>query len=112
MWFIVIKNKFQNERSQKLINDCQDFEKYFENKLMIDNINETRRVSHRSLLVAIISLIIAIIPLIYNYIDNKKSTDDIDKMNNSIKKVNKEIQHNNDYLQEIIKLLQEKTNQK
>ena len=105
-------HKFQNERSQKLINDCQDFEKYFENKLMIDNINETRRVSHRSLLVAIISLIIAIIPLIYNYIDNKKSTGDIDKMNNSIKEVNKEIQHNNDYLQEIIKLLQEKTNQK
>lgn len=105
-------HKFQNERSQKLINDCQDFEKYFENKLMIDNINETRRVSHRSLFVAIISLIIAIIPLIYNYIDNKKSTGDIDKMNNSIKEVNKEIQHNNDYLQEIIKLLQEKTNQK
>ena len=33
-------------------------------------------------------------------------------MNNSIKEVNKEIQHNNDYLQEIIKLLQEKANQK
>lgn len=103
-------HKFQNERCQKLINDCQDFEKYFENKLMIDNINETRKISHRSLVVAIISLLIAIIPLFYNYVEDKKSTNDINNVNNNIKEINKQIQNNNDYLQEIIKFLEEEKN--
>lgn len=103
-------NKFQNERSKKLIKDCKNFEKYFSDKLMIDNIVETRKISYRSLWIALISLLIAMIPLIYNYIENKNSTNENDKINNSLKEINDKIQNNSDYLQEIIKYLDEKNN--
>lgn len=36
-------SKIQLEKSKTLINDCESFEKYFENKLFIENINETRK---------------------------------------------------------------------
>lgn len=56
-------SKIQVEKSKTLINDCESFEKYFENKLFIENINETRKVSYISLFIAIISLFVAIISI-------------------------------------------------
>ncbi len=101
--------KYQNKLSEELINDCKELEKYFEQKLSIDNINETRAISNKSLIIAILSLIIAIVPLIYNWSYDKNKTNDIDKINNSIKEINIKIQENNNYLNKIIKLIENDT---
>lgn len=101
--------RYQNKLSDELINDCKEFEKYFEHKLSIDNINETRAISNKSLIVAILSLAIAIVPLIYNYTYNKNKTNDIDKINSSIKEINTKIQENNNYLNKIIKQTENNT---
>ena len=105
--------EFQNKRSQKLICECEDFQKYLEDKLTIENINETRKISYRSLAVAILSLLIAILPLIYNYIEKNSSLHEIKKINSSINEMQQKLKNNNDYLNKLLekmKKIEEKIN--
>lgn len=94
-------SKIQIEKSKTLINDCESFEKYFEDKLSIENINETRKVSYISLFIAIISVLVAIIPIIYNDSEEGKIIDKISENNSYMNETNIKIKEINEQLSNI-----------
>lgn len=97
---------------ERLLEECEELEKYFEDKLAIENIKETRNVSYISLLIAMISIIIAIIPIISDNskadklienLDNIKSSlidtkEDIKEIECETKEINNEIKSIQNYI--------------
>ena len=84
-----IKKCIKNQQIQyeELISESKEFENYFENKLSIQNIRDSRKISYISIIIAFISLLVAIVPIIYN--------------NSNEKKINETITNNSSYIKQI-----------
>lgn len=90
-----IKNSmaFQKKRYQEFICEIEEFKEFFSNKLSIENISETRKVSYISLLIAFLSLLIALIPIIYNNSKEKEIIENISNNTSYIENIEKDIKN-------------------
>lgn len=75
----------------RLLKECEELEKYFEDKLSIENIKETRKVSYISLIIAIISIIIASVPIIIDNDNKDKLIQQLDDINYYLTDIDKNI---------------------
>lgn len=83
--------QYYEKKYNELNDESKEFEKYFENKLSIQNIIDTRNMSYISIAIAFISLIIAIVPLIYSNSKEKENAEIVTETKNSIEKIDKDL---------------------